>query len=64
MPGATDMQEWLLDNPRTGVVIPPFCWHTMQYSHNAVQIAFASTEYDESDYIRDYTVFQQLNPDV
>ena len=36
-----------LENPNHGVFVPPNCWHTMQYSHSAVQLVFASTEYDE-----------------
>ena len=55
-----EMHEFLLDSPDMGVYIPPDCWHTMQYSHNAVQMVFASTHYDEQDYIRDYETFQKL----
>jgi len=50
-------EEFLLDNPHIGVYIPPNSWHTMEYSHNAVQLVFASTLYEEADYIRDYKEF-------
>jgi mannose-6-phosphate isomerase-like protein (cupin superfamily) len=51
-----------LDKPNMGVYLPPNCWHTMQYSHNAVQLVFASTLYDEADYIRSYAEFKKLRP--
>jgi mannose-6-phosphate isomerase-like protein (cupin superfamily) len=50
-------EEFMLDKPNLGLYIPPNSWHTMEYSHNAVQLVFASTLYDESDYIRDYQDF-------
>lgn len=52
-------QQFILDRPNQGLFIPKLCWHTMQYSHNAVQICLASIEYDEKDYIRDYDQFKE-----
>lgn len=52
-----DIQEHILSSPKEGVYIPPNYWHTMEYSHNAVQLVLASTEYNEKDYIRDYNDF-------
>ncbi len=52
------LKTFVLESPHVGVYIPPDCWHTMQYSHNAVQLAFASTVYNEADYIRDYGAFK------
>jgi hypothetical protein len=52
------IQSFILDKPDVGVYLPPNCWHTMQYSHNAVQLVFASTLYDENDYIRSYEAFK------
>lgn len=49
-----------LEDPNKGVYIPPNAWHTMQYSHTAVQLVFASSIYDEADYIRNYADFQQV----
>jgi hypothetical protein len=49
-----------LEKPNEGLFIPKFCWHTMQYSHNAVQVVLASSKYVESDYIRDYETFKKL----
>jgi hypothetical protein len=55
-----DKDEFTLDRPNLGVFLPKLCWHTMQYSHNAVQICLASIEYDEKDYIRDYEQFKEV----
>lgn len=52
------MDTFKLETADSGVYIPPYCWHTMQYSHNAVQISLASMEYKETDYIRDYQTFK------
>jgi hypothetical protein len=60
----TEMQDgnnetFFLDHPSKGLYLPRLCWHTMQYSHNAVQIVIASNLYSESDYIRDYNDYKQ-----
>jgi dTDP-4-dehydrorhamnose 3,5-epimerase-like enzyme len=55
-----EVDSFVLEHPHQGVYIPPNAWHTMQYSHNAVQMVFASTLYAESDYIRDYHLFKTL----
>lgn len=52
--------SFILDNPRSGLYIPKLTWHTMKYSHNAVQLVLTSTNYDEKDYIRDYHEFKKL----
>ena len=49
-----------LEDPNVGLYIPPHAWHTMQYSHTAVQLVFASTCYSEQDYIRSYASFKQV----
>jgi mannose-6-phosphate isomerase-like protein (cupin superfamily) len=59
MPDGT-VSVFRLEDPNTGVYIPPHAWHTMQYSHTAVQLAFASTAYDEADYIRSYDDFRRI----
>ncbi|MCC2547929.1 FdtA/QdtA family cupin domain-containing protein [Hymenobacter sp. BT175] len=57
-----EIMVFVLESPSQGVYIPPHVWHTMQYSHTAVQLAFASTLYDEADYIRQYDDFRQQWP--
>lgn len=54
------IQVFNLESPNQGVYVPPNCWHTMQYSHTAIQLVFASTEYDEKDYIRNYEDFKRI----
>jgi WxcM-like, C-terminal len=49
--------SFLLDHPAKGLFIPRLCWHTMQYSHTAVQMVIASNLYNEQDYIRDHQTF-------
>lgn len=52
--------DFTLDSPEQGVYLPPLCWHLMEYSHDAVQLVLASTDFDPSDYIRSYSAFRQL----
>jgi len=53
-----ELQTFVLDTPEKGVYVPPTAWHTMQYSHTAVQMVLASTVYNEKDYIRNYDDFK------
>jgi dTDP-4-dehydrorhamnose 3,5-epimerase-like enzyme len=55
-----EMSVFSLESPNQGLYLPKYCWHTMQYSHIAVQLVLASELYDEKDYIRDYEVFKSL----
>jgi hypothetical protein len=50
-------EAFLLDRPDIGLYMPKLCWHTMKYSHNAVQVVIASNLYSKGDYIRDYNEF-------
>jgi WxcM-like, C-terminal len=52
--------DFLLNSPDIGLYLPPLCWHTLQYSHDAVQLVLASTNYNAEDYIRDYEVFKNI----
>lgn len=52
-----ECESFVLDRPNKGLYLPAMCWHTMQYSHSAVQVVLASNFYSESDYIRDYKDF-------
>jgi dTDP-4-dehydrorhamnose 3,5-epimerase-like enzyme len=55
-----EVQTFILDNPNVGVYVPPSAWHTMQYSHTAIQMVLASQPYDEHDYIRNYEDFKRI----
>jgi len=57
---AGTIQTFILDNPDSGVYLPPYVWHTMQYSHSSVQMVFASHIYEEADYIREYSDFKNM----
>jgi mannose-6-phosphate isomerase-like protein (cupin superfamily) len=54
-----DIRTFRLENPFEGLYVPPCTWHTMQYSHSAVQLVLASTVFDEGDYIRSHQLFLQ-----
>ncbi len=54
-------QEFLLDDPATGIYIPPRIWSVQyDYSPDAALLVFASHNYDPSDYVRDYEAFREL----
>lgn len=54
----THKEEYLLDSPGKGVLIPPMVWGVQyKYSDDAVLLVLASDIYDENDYIRDYDLF-------
>jgi dTDP-4-dehydrorhamnose 3,5-epimerase-like enzyme len=55
--GKGNINTFVLDEPDKGVYLPPNVWHTMQYSHTAIQMVFASQPYDAADYIREYEEF-------
>jgi len=47
-----------LNDPTVGLYMGPYVWRNMyDFSNDAVCVVFASDYYDESDYIRDYSVF-------
>lgn len=59
MPDGT-VSVYRLEDPHMGLYVPPNAWHTMQYSHSAVQLVFASLPYNEQDYIRQYEKFKEV----
>ena len=54
------IKSFRLEDPHVGLYVPPHAWHTMQYSHSAVQLVLASAGYREEDYIRDYDEFRRV----
>ena len=51
-------REFVLDDPRRGVYLPPMVWHDIGgFSPGTVYLALASAEFDEGDYIRDRDEF-------
>ncbi len=59
MPGSVK-DRFILESPNVGLLLPTYCWHTMHYSHNSVQVCISNMIYDESDYIRDYNEFKLI----
>ncbi|MEO5896530.1 MAG: WxcM-like domain-containing protein [Vicinamibacterales bacterium] len=54
----TRSEEVVLDNPVTGLYLPPMIWAVQyRYSADALLLVFASQHYDPADYIRDYDAF-------
>ena len=53
-------EKFILESPHVGLFLPKYCWHIMQYTHNAVQMCISNIAYDEKDYIRDYNEFLRL----
>lgn len=48
-----------LNNPNEGLYIGPMIWREMfEFEDEAVLLVLASNEYDENDYIRDYTEYE------
>lgn len=54
------IDTFVLENPNIGVYVPPNAWHTMQYSHTAIQMVLASSSYNEQDYIRNFEQFKTI----
>ena len=53
--------EVRLDDPATGLSLPPMMWHEMSdFSADCVLMVLADAAYDEADYIRDYSEFLAL----
>ncbi|CAA9200641.1 sugar 3,4-ketoisomerase [Flavobacterium collinsii] len=51
-------RQVLLNRPDIGLHIPPGIWASeINFSSGSICLVFASHEYDESDYIRDYEDF-------
>ena len=59
MPGNIH-ETFILESPNEGLYLPKLCWHTMQYSHNSVQMVLANSLYNEEDYVRDYDTFKKI----
>ncbi|MFL7889633.1 sugar 3,4-ketoisomerase, partial [Enterobacter pseudoroggenkampii] len=51
----------ILDNPAQGLLIDSFIWREMtDFTEDCVLMVIADMEYEESDYIRDYSTFKYL----
>ena len=53
-------EKWsvTLDTFHKGIVLEPYVWHVMRgFTVNTILLVLADSQYDESDYIRDYEEF-------
>ena len=54
-------KEFVLDSVNEGIYLPPMIWGTQyKYSSDAVLMVYASHEYDNKDYIRDYEQYLKM----
>lgn len=52
------VEKFSLNRSYYGLLIPKMMWRTMEnFSTNSLALVLSSTEYSESDYIRDYQEF-------
>jgi len=57
----TERVSVILDNPAQGLLIDSFIWREMtDFTEDCVLMVIADMEYEESDYIRDYSAFKNL----
>ena len=56
-----DRGSVVLDSPALGLYIPPLTWGSQyQFSNDAVLLVLASHEYNDADYIRDYSKYLEF----
>ncbi|QIE59079.1 WxcM-like domain-containing protein [Rasiella rasia] len=56
-----ERKTFLLNRPNKGLLIPSGVWRELEnFSAGAVCLSLVSQEYDEDDYIRDYTDFKSI----
>lgn len=54
-------RTFLLNRPNIGLIVVPGIWRTLEdFSSGAVCMVLASAEYEENDYIRDYSTFTKI----
>ena len=58
--GKGHIDTFILEEPKVGLYIPPLVWREITFSHNAVLLCLASSEYNENDYFRNYDDFKKF----
>ena len=53
-------ETFRLDDKNTGLYIPANCWLTIKLQPGTILLCLASTDFDATDYIRDYNEFRSL----
>ena len=56
--GYNSEEVYTLDNPEKGLIIGPMVWNEMfDYTEDCILLVLCSDNYNELEYIRDYSVF-------
>lgn len=53
--------SYLLDKPDKALYIPSGYWRDISFDNNSILLCIASEKYDESDYVRNYEQFKEMN---
>ncbi|WP_101443848.1 sugar 3,4-ketoisomerase [Pontibacter ramchanderi] len=53
-------QTFELNDPSEGLYLPAMCWTDLHFASGTVAVCLTSTDFEESDYIRDYATFQRM----
>ena len=57
---AGEQKSFVLDRSDVGLFIPEYCWLTIRFEPETILLCLASTDFDETDYIRDLAEFRNL----
>ena len=58
-------RTYSMDDPTRGVYVPAMLWDRLyDFSTDAICLVFASTPYDESDYIRDWDSYLEAMKEI
>jgi hypothetical protein len=52
--------EFRLSSSDSGLYIPAMCWTELTFTEGTIALCLASTDYDETDYLRDYDNYKKL----
>lgn len=53
-------ETFVLDNPAIGLYLPAMCWTDLHFAPGTIAVCLTSTDFEDSDYIRDYATFKRL----
>jgi hypothetical protein len=54
-------KAYILNKPSKALYVPSGYWRDIIFSENTILLCIASEKYDESDYIRNYEQFKEMN---
>ena len=59
IPGDADRRT-ILETAHQWILLPKYCWHNMQYSHNSVQMCITNMALKEPGYINEYQELKRI----